>query len=62
MKDDPAIRQVREARHLISEKCCHDPKRLVEYYLQRQKQHPERLVKEQRFESDTSDNAVTTDD
>lgn len=33
MKDDPTISRIREARHRISEKCGHDPQKLVEYYL-----------------------------
>ena len=48
MRDDPVIARIREARHRISEVCGHDPKRLVEYYLNRQKEHPERLMKERR--------------
>lgn len=35
MKDDPTITRIREVRHSISEKCGHDPKKLVEYYIQR---------------------------
>ena len=48
MEDDPVIARIREARHRISEACGHDPKRLVEYYLKRQQEHPERLLKEGR--------------
>lgn len=44
MKNDPAIRRVRKARHQISEKCGHDPKKLVEYYIELQKKHRKRLV------------------
>lgn len=43
MKDDPAIGRVREARHRISEECGHDPKRLVAYYLERQRQRQEEV-------------------
>jgi len=39
MKPDPGLARVREARHRISEKCDHDPKRLVEYYLELQEQY-----------------------
>lgn len=46
MKDDPVIARIREVRHRISEACGHDPKRLVEYYLKRQGEHPERLLKD----------------
>lgn len=48
MKDDPVIARIREVRHRISEACGHDPRRLVEYYLKRQAEHPERLFKEGR--------------
>lgn len=37
MKPDPVIDSVRAARHAISERCGHDPKRLIEYYQERQK-------------------------
>lgn len=33
---DPTISRVRETRHLISERCGHDPRRLVAYYLRLQ--------------------------
>jgi hypothetical protein len=36
MKDDPAIRRIRETRHEISAECKHDPQKLVAYYLKRQ--------------------------
>ena len=35
MKDDPAIKRVREARHAISAACGHDPQKLLAYYLKR---------------------------
>ena len=44
MKDDPGISKIREARHRISAECGHDPKKLVKYYMERQKKHLERLV------------------
>lgn len=44
MKDDPVISRIREARHRISAECGHDPKKLVKYYMERQKKHPELLV------------------
>jgi hypothetical protein len=43
--EDEEISQVRAARHRISERFGHDPYRLVAYYMQRQKEHPERLVR-----------------
>jgi hypothetical protein len=35
---DPTIERIREARHRISERCGHDPKRLVEYYMKLQEE------------------------
>jgi len=46
MKDDPTITAVREARHRISESVHHDPRKLIEYYKQRQERHRKRLVSE----------------
>ena len=45
MKDDPIISEIREIRHRISEKCDHDPKKLVEYYIKLQEASQERLIK-----------------
>lgn len=44
MKDDPVVQAVRDARHQISESVGHDPRKLVEYYRQRQEKHLDRLV------------------
>jgi hypothetical protein len=41
---DPMVDDVRRARFEISEMCGHDPNRLVDYYMQRQEQHRDRLV------------------
>jgi hypothetical protein len=43
MKNDPVLDRIREARHIISMQCDHDPEKLVAYYLQRQKNHPQKL-------------------
>ena len=43
MKDDPAIRRIRDVRHQISEEHGHDPKRLVAYYLELQRQRQEEM-------------------
>ena len=45
MEDDPVIQRVRAARHRISEKCDHDPTKLVEYYIEQQKRFEDRLLK-----------------
>jgi hypothetical protein len=46
MQDDPAIAHVREVRHRISQQHAHDPKKLVEYYIQLQKKHQDRLLEQ----------------
>ncbi|HXU33369.1 MAG TPA: hypothetical protein VN851_22600 [Thermoanaerobaculia bacterium] len=42
---DDEIAQVRAARHRISERFDHDPYRLVAYYMERQKELTDRLVR-----------------
>lgn len=42
---DAEIARIREIRHRISEEFGHDPYRLVAYYLELQKKHPEKLVR-----------------
>lgn len=44
MKDDPTITLIRQVRHAISEKCGHDPKKIVEYYIDLQKTHRDRFI------------------
>jgi hypothetical protein len=44
MQDDPAIARIREVRHRISKQFDHEPKRLVEYYMQLQERHKDRLL------------------
>ena len=41
---DEEIDRIREVRHRISEQFGHDPYRLVAYYMELQKEHPEKLV------------------
>ena len=41
---DPVIDEIREARHRISERLGHDPSRLIEYYIELQKQYRDRLL------------------
>lgn len=38
------IARIREVRHQISEQFGHDPYRLVAYYMELQKEHPEKLI------------------
>lgn len=42
-QQDPTISRVRDARHHISEKFGHDPRKIVAYYLQFQEEQ-ERLL------------------
>lgn len=52
LKDDPAIKRIREARHRISSEHGHDPQKLVNYYIELQKQYQSiDSVKEQQTES-----------
>ncbi len=55
MKDGPLIQAVRDARHQISESVGHDPKKLVEYYRQRQEKYLDRLVSRQSSELEPQD-------
>jgi hypothetical protein len=41
--EDP-IDQIRRVRHEISERFDHDPQKLVEHYMELQKQHADRLI------------------
>jgi hypothetical protein len=43
MKDDPVIAEIRRTRHELSEKFGHDPKRLIKFLQEQEKQHTERL-------------------
>jgi hypothetical protein len=45
-KDDPTIERIRKVRHRISEEQDHDPQKLVEYYLDLQKNYQQRLLAE----------------
>lgn len=41
---DDEIARIREVRHRISEQFGHDPYRLVAYYMELQKEHPENRI------------------
>ena len=43
-RNDETIKQIREARGRISEQFGHDPKRLIEHYMELQKQYHDRLL------------------
>ncbi len=42
---DELIAEIREVRRRISERFGHDPYRMVAYYMERQKEHQERLIR-----------------
>lgn len=42
-QSDPVIDEIREVRHRISERCEHDPSRLVAYYLDMQGRYRDHL-------------------
>jgi len=44
VEDDEEIARVRTVRHRISQRFGHDPYRLVAHYIERQKEHDDRLV------------------
>ena len=44
MLPDPTIERIRRVRHEISERCGHDPKRLVAYYRRFQKRFSGRFI------------------
>ena len=44
-QNDPTLERIRRVRHEISAECGHDPYKLVEYYMQLQEQHRDRLVR-----------------
>jgi hypothetical protein len=44
IKEDSTIAQIREIRHQISQQFDHDPKKIIEYYIELQKKYQYRLV------------------
>ena len=44
LNPDPAIEQIREVRHRISQEHGHDPQKLVSYYIELQKQYQSRSL------------------
>jgi hypothetical protein len=54
-EEDEEIARLRAVRHRISERFGHDPYRLVSYYMERQKEHEDRLV--QAPESEAAEDA-----
>jgi hypothetical protein len=48
MKKDITLERVWEARRKIYADCGNDPQRLVEYYIEQQKQNPHRFPRKRR--------------
>lgn len=44
----PVIDEVRQVRHRISERCGHDPERLVAYYMELQQRFRDRLIGQEK--------------
>ena len=44
IKDNPLIERIRDVRHQISEEYQHDPKQLVEHYMELEKKHQGRFI------------------
>ena len=42
--DEESLERIRRVRHEISEEFGHDPRRLVEYYIELQDSHADRLI------------------
>ena len=45
MQHDPPLVRIRKARCDISQECGNDPKRFVEYFMNSQQRHKDRLVR-----------------
>ncbi len=50
MKIDQTVERVHKIRREISEKCDHDTRKLVEYYIKYQEKYKDRLIGEPEFE------------
>ena len=50
LNPDPAIERIREVRHQISEEHGHDPQKLVNYYIELQKQYQSRCLEDTKQE------------
>jgi len=44
MNNEPTLTRIRKARQRISAKCGHYPQKLVEHYIEFQKQYQDRLI------------------
>jgi hypothetical protein len=57
-QSDPVIDEVREVRRRISERCGHDPERLVAYYMILQEQYRDRLINAPKVTAGTGDSVA----
>ena len=48
IKDALTIKRIRDSRHRISEKFDHDPRKVIEYYIEKQKEHKDRLLDDKK--------------
>jgi hypothetical protein len=55
MKSDKTIEEIRRVRKEISAEFDHDPKKLIEHYIELQEQYKERLVKKQAAKKEEGD-------
>lgn len=55
LKDDIAIERVREVRHRLSAEHGHDPKKIVNYYIELQKKYENRLENFSKDEEEISE-------
>ena len=57
-QNDPVIDEIREVRHRISARLDHDPARLVNYYIELQKQYQDRLIETEKTAERTDQSAA----
>ena len=53
MKRDSTIERVRKVRHQISAEHNHDPRQLIAYYLEMEREYEERILREEQPEAKT---------
>lgn len=46
IKEDPIIDEIRKVRHQISATHDHDPKKVINYYIELQKKYEKKRIKE----------------
>lgn len=57
MEEDPIVDPIREARHQISARFGHDPKRLVEHYMRLDQEDPDQLTDPAGHEKPTEESS-----